>query len=86
MGQSQNHTIQCVLLLNVLTEKVFIVLWAWYVVLATLTICNFTSWTFSYINPRSAEHFIFNHLEMSGEHVFSNEIDNGLIGLFSVYF
>lgn len=85
MGQSQNHTIQCVLLLNVLTEKVFIVLWAWYITLAIVTFCNLTSWSFSFLNPRSAEHFIFNHLEMSGKNIFSDEDNNELTGLFCLF-
>lgn len=80
MGQTQNFTVQCVLLLNVFTEKAFIVLWAWYNVLTLLTLFNLTTWIFSLANPRSSEHFIFNHLEMSGENCFACESARGLNG------
>ncbi len=78
MGQSQNHTIQCVLVLNIFTEKVFLVLWGWYSVLSTITFCNLMAWFYSLCNDRSVEHFIINHLEMSGQKVFSNNSAQGL--------
>ncbi|KAE9415961.1 hypothetical protein Angca_005388, partial [Angiostrongylus cantonensis] len=64
MGNIQTHTVQCVLLINVFTEKIFIVLWAWYVFLGTLTACNLVSWMFAMFSDTSKEHFIINHLEM----------------------
>ncbi|KHJ92793.1 hypothetical protein OESDEN_07313 [Oesophagostomum dentatum] len=64
MGNIQTHTVQCVLLLNVLTEKIFIVLWAWYIFLGTLTTCNLFSWMFNIFSDTSKEHFLINHLEM----------------------
>jgi innexin len=81
MGQSQNHTIQCVLLLNIFTEKVFIILWAWYSILSAVTFCNLLSWIYALFNDRSTEHFILNHLEMSGERVFSNDCPKGLTAI-----
>ncbi|VDP08092.1 unnamed protein product [Heligmosomoides polygyrus] len=64
MGNIQTHTVQCVLLINVFTEKIFLLLWAWYVFLATLTACNLFSWMFAMFSETSKEHFIINHLEM----------------------
>ncbi|KAK6028995.1 S25 ribosomal protein, partial [Ostertagia ostertagi] len=64
MGNIQTHTVQCVLLINIFTEKIFILLWAWYVFLATLTIGNLFSWMFAMFSETSKEHFIINHLEM----------------------
>jgi len=78
MGQTQNFTVQCVLLLNVFTEKAFIVLWGWYNTLAIITGFNLTTWFFSLGNPRSSEHFILNHLEMSGGECFTCESTKGL--------
>ncbi|KAL6739235.1 hypothetical protein Aduo_012711 [Ancylostoma duodenale] len=64
MGNIQTHTVQCVLLINVFTEKIFIVLWAWYIFLGTLTACNLFSWMFAIFSETSKEHFLINHLEM----------------------
>ncbi|CAI4228165.1 unnamed protein product [Auanema sp. JU1783] len=64
MGNIQKHTVQCVLLLNVFTEKIFIILWAWYLILAAFTTCNLFSWAFIIFSETSKEHFIINHLEM----------------------
>ncbi|KAL3075775.1 hypothetical protein niasHS_012605 [Heterodera schachtii] len=66
MGQTVNHTVQCVLTLNVFMEKVFLILWAWYAVLAALTLANISAWLYGYLSVASADHFIFNHLEMAG--------------------
>lgn len=74
MGQSVNHTVQCVLILNVFMEKAFVLLWAWYMVLAALTLANITAWFYGFLSSASAEHFIFNHLEMSGEDLFEEMI------------
>jgi hypothetical protein len=75
MGQSVNHTVQCVLILNVFMEKTFVLLWAWYTILAALTVANISAWMFGLFSTASAEHFIFNHLEMSGESLFEDEPD-----------
>ena len=80
MGQTQKHTVQCVLLLNVFTEKAFIFLWGYYNLLSLITIFNVTIWSFSLINSRSSAHFILNHLEMHGSGVFANESTRGLEG------
>nr|CDJ94502.1 Innexin domain containing protein [Haemonchus contortus] len=64
MGNIQTHTVQCVLLINIFTEKIFILLWAWYVFLGTLTALNMFSWMFAMFSETSKEHFIINHLEM----------------------
>lgn len=65
MGNTQTYTVQCVLLLNIMTEKIFIILWAWYLILISFTVCNLTSWLFAVFNDTYNEHFLINHLEMS---------------------
>ncbi|CAD5216893.1 unnamed protein product [Bursaphelenchus okinawaensis] len=78
MGQVTTHTVQCVLLLNVFTEKAFVILWAWYNCLGFITLANVTSWMYNLLNPRSQAHFVINHLEMSGDKTFSADTPTGL--------
>lgn len=60
--------------------KVFITLWLWYVILSIITLANVTNWIFSLINPICGEHFIFNHLEMSGGDTFMSQTGKDLPG------
>ncbi|CAD6196767.1 unnamed protein product [Caenorhabditis auriculariae] len=64
MGNLQSYTVQCVLLLNLMTEKIFLILWAWYLILGAFTFCNLVSWVVAVFNFTSIEHFVLNHLEM----------------------
>uniref|UniRef100_A0A0K0EG62 Innexin n=1 Tax=Strongyloides stercoralis TaxID=6248 RepID=A0A0K0EG62_STRER len=64
MGQRQKHTVQCVLVINIFTEKIFIILWFWFSLLFTLTVCNLFAWIFSLYNETSRNHFIINNLIM----------------------
>uniref|UniRef100_A0A914ZHS1 Innexin n=2 Tax=Parascaris univalens TaxID=6257 RepID=A0A914ZHS1_PARUN len=65
MGNIQTHTIQCVLVVNIFTEKIFILLWLWFVVLSAVTTISLVSWAYVLCSQRSKEHFVLNHLEMS---------------------
>lgn len=65
MGNIQKHTVQCVLVVNVFVEKVFILLWAWYVVLSAVTAISLINWMYLLCGECSKEHFLLNHLEMS---------------------
>lgn len=65
MGNLQNHTVQCVLVVNVLTEKVFILSWTWFAALSALTAISFIQWLYFLCGDCSKEHFLLNHLEMS---------------------
>uniref|UniRef100_A0A0K0FWR7 Innexin n=1 Tax=Strongyloides venezuelensis TaxID=75913 RepID=A0A0K0FWR7_STRVS len=65
MGQRQRHTVQCVLVINVFTEKIFIILWFWFSILFAVTISNIFTWIFSLYNETSRSHFIINNLIMA---------------------
>lgn len=60
-------------MINIFTEKIFVTLWAWYMILGSWTLINMTNWFFSVMSSFSAEHFIYKHLEMSGEELFMSE-------------
>nr|CAD2189046.1 unnamed protein product [Meloidogyne enterolobii] len=74
MGQSVNHTVQCVLVLNVFMEKAFMLLWDgiqfWQLLLWLILVLGLF---YGYLSTASAEHFIFNHLEMAGEPLFDKD-------------
>ncbi|CAB3410047.1 unnamed protein product [Caenorhabditis bovis] len=76
MGNVQTHTIQCVLLLNLFTEKIFVILWAWYLLLATFTAANLFSWLFAVFNDTFNEHFLLNHLEMCETPFNKDDVEN----------
>jgi len=65
VGQSQNYSMQCVLSLNIFTEKVFLILSAWYLILFSITAINLIHWIYLIVDPNSSQRFISNHLEMS---------------------
>uniref|UniRef100_A0A0N4ZJ42 Innexin n=1 Tax=Parastrongyloides trichosuri TaxID=131310 RepID=A0A0N4ZJ42_PARTI len=65
MGNIQEHTIQCVLVINIFNEKIFIFLWFWYLTLFIFTFGSFWYWSIINFFPSTAKRFITRHLEMS---------------------
>uniref|UniRef100_A0A0N5AIU0 Innexin n=1 Tax=Syphacia muris TaxID=451379 RepID=A0A0N5AIU0_9BILA len=65
MGNIQKHTIQCVLVINIFNEKIFVFLWFWFVMLMILTAMSLIYWLFVSIIPQPNCRFINRHLEMS---------------------
>lgn len=44
LGNVQNHTIQCVLVVNLLNEKAYLFVWFWLVAVLLLTAINTLHW------------------------------------------
>lgn len=65
MGNVQSYTIQCVLVINIFNEKIFVFLWFWYAILIVFSLGSFIFWLFVFFFPYSNRRFIIRHLEMS---------------------
>ncbi|KAE9554393.1 hypothetical protein FO519_002385 [Halicephalobus sp. NKZ332] len=65
LGNVQRHTVQCVLVINIFTEKVFVLLWIWYTLLATCTLVSLTMWASSLIPLEQRKKFIARRLELA---------------------
>ncbi|MFH4984737.1 hypothetical protein AB6A40_011446 [Gnathostoma spinigerum] len=64
MGNLQTHTVQCVLVVNIFTEKIFVLLWTWFVILSAVTVISLINWIYLLASKCSKERFILSHLEM----------------------
>uniref|UniRef100_A0A0N4ZP26 Innexin n=1 Tax=Parastrongyloides trichosuri TaxID=131310 RepID=A0A0N4ZP26_PARTI len=65
MGAVQRHTVQCLLVINIFTEKVFILLWLWYSLLTVTSIGSLFSWVSSSVFFESRKRFIVRRLELA---------------------
>jgi len=62
LGQSQTYTIQCVLVLNMLNEKLYLFLWWWFLLVAVVSILNLLYWLAVSFNPMSRRRFVARYL------------------------
>ena len=62
-GTKQVYDALCVLPLNILNEKLFLVLWFWYFILLFLSLCSVFYWTAHVISPRLRLRHIERHLK-----------------------
>jgi hypothetical protein len=61
----QHYTVQCVLVINIFNEKIFVVLWLWYCLLIVITAFSLLEWLWLVFVPYSSRSFIENHLQLS---------------------
>uniref|UniRef100_A0A0N4ZN91 Innexin n=1 Tax=Parastrongyloides trichosuri TaxID=131310 RepID=A0A0N4ZN91_PARTI len=50
LGQEVSYTVECVLPLNMLNEKIFVVLWYWMAILFTINLINIINWIWGFSN------------------------------------
>ncbi|KIH59966.1 NUC205 domain protein [Ancylostoma duodenale] len=61
----QKYSVQCVLVINIFNEKIFVILWFWYLLLFLSAAFTFVSWFFVLLFPCFSRWFIEQHLELS---------------------
>lgn len=61
----QKYSVQCVLVINIFNEKIFILLWFWYITLAFCTICSLAYWSTIIMLSNFGKNFVKANLELS---------------------
>uniref|UniRef100_A0A914X929 Innexin n=1 Tax=Plectus sambesii TaxID=2011161 RepID=A0A914X929_9BILA len=61
----QKYSVQCVLVINIFNEKIFILLWFWYMALMVVTVFSFFYWFLIMVMPWFGRWFISRNLELS---------------------
>ena len=61
----QTWTVQCVLPINLFNEKIFIFIWFWLVLVATLTCINLASWLYTVMFKRNRVAYIKKYLKLN---------------------
>lgn len=65
MGHIQQHSVQCVLVINIFNEKIFVFLWFWYHILVIASAFSFIYWTVVTLFPCFPRWYITRHLELA---------------------
>jgi len=61
----QRYSVQCVLVINIFNEKIFILMWFWYMFLMLATVLSFAYWFLLMMLPFCGRSFVSQHLELS---------------------
>lgn len=59
------HTVQCVVPVNIFTEKIFTIIWFWFLILSITNIFNLIIWSLFYISKKIRLNFLKRHLLLS---------------------
>jgi len=67
LGNDHHYTVQCVLVINIFTEKIYVLLWFWFVLLAALTGFDFFRFILYHFVPAKRHHYISKHIKIFNE-------------------
>uniref|UniRef100_A0A1I7ZJN2 Innexin n=1 Tax=Steinernema glaseri TaxID=37863 RepID=A0A1I7ZJN2_9BILA len=79
VGQVRTHTIQCVLMMNMFIEKMYIILWVCMFVSFFVSVINLVFWVYRIINKNSLRRLVKDSLKSVNERITNDEAD-GFIG------
>ena len=80
VGNVQRYAVQCVLSVNFFNEKIYLIIWFWFIFVAVYTIINFFAWILRFMFLKDRIDFVRKHLK-TGERINSDE-DRKLCRLF----
>ncbi|CAD6194791.1 unnamed protein product [Caenorhabditis auriculariae] len=64
LGNKHRHTVQCVLMINMFNEKVYLFLWFWLLMVALATLVNLLQWTVRLTSPSIRRKFVSTYLRV----------------------
>ena len=64
LGNDHHYTVQCVLTINIFTEKIYVILWFWFVFLAIFTAYDLVKFFLTNFLPRSRHSYVSKHIRI----------------------
>lgn len=62
LGNDHQYTVQCVLSINIFTEKIYIILWFWFVILSVITFFDLFVFLFKFCFPSQRYFYVRKHV------------------------
>ncbi|CAJ0583067.1 unnamed protein product, partial [Mesorhabditis spiculigera] len=66
MGNLHRWTVQCVLMINMFTEKIYVFLWFWFLLVGVFSVVSLVYWLASLVMPSSQREFVSKYLRCNG--------------------
>nr|AVV64021.1 innexin [Anisakis simplex] len=82
LGNLHRHTVQCVLMINMFNEKIFVFLWFWLLVIAFMSTVSFLYWTFTSLSNATGRQVVYNYIEKIEPSAVRNDEHRALIDRF----
>jgi len=76
IGQSREHTVQCVLMINMFAEKIFVFLWLWFFTFLVVAVLNLVFWMWRTLVMRSKVYLVMDALRLHNIHPSRSSVEN----------
>lgn len=64
LGNKHRHTLQCVLMINMFNEKIYLFIWWWFLIVVIATLANLCYWFSFSLSHNQQEAFITQYLRV----------------------